>query len=56
MRLGPDRRGELRVDQVLHPSLEEPAEQVLGVAIAETADQVGNSGIIITGHRVVPSQ
>ena len=51
-----NRRGELRVDQVLHPRPQEPTEQVLGVTIAETADQIGNSGIIVMGHRVVPSQ
>jgi len=54
--LGTDRRAERSVNQVLHPPFEQPAEQVLAVTITETADQVGNSGIIVMGHRVVPSQ
>jgi hypothetical protein len=32
---------------------QQPAEQVLGVSVTQSSDQVGNSGIIITGHRVV---
>ncbi len=53
MRLSADRRRELGIDQVLHPALEQPAEQILGVTITESTDQVGNSGIIVMGHRVV---
>jgi hypothetical protein len=36
----------------LHASLKELAEQFLAVTIAETRQQIGNSGIIITGHPV----
>jgi hypothetical protein len=53
VRPGPDRSREFGIDQVLHAPLEQPAEQVLGVSVAQSTDQVGNSGIIVTGHRVV---
>jgi hypothetical protein len=56
MELSTDRGEQLRVDQVLHPSFQESAEQVFGVSVAETTDQVGHSGIIVMRHRVVPSQ
>jgi hypothetical protein len=49
---GADRRGELSVDQLLHPGLEQPTEQLLAVTVAETRQQVSNSGIIVMGHRV----
>ena len=51
--LGADRGGELGVDQVLHAPLEQPAEQILRVTVAQATKQVSNSGIIVTGHRVV---
>ena len=55
MGLSTDRGRELRVDQVLHAPLEQPPEQILRVTVAQSTNQVGNSGIIITGHRVVSS-
>ena len=35
------------------PRFEQPAEQLLGVAVTQAREQVGNSGIIVMGHRVV---
>jgi len=52
MRSGADRRGELGIDQFLHPVLQQPAEQLPAVTLTQPRQQVGNSGIIIKGHRV----
>ena len=52
MRGGADHRGQLGIDQLLHPSLEEPTEQLLAVPVAQARQQVSNSGIIVMGHRV----
>src|SRR3546814_13402940 len=51
----PDRRGELRVDQILHAPLHQPAEQVGRIRVPQARDKVSNSGIIFMGHRVVIS-
>ncbi len=47
-----DRRGQLGVDQFLHPVLQQPAEQLLGSPSPSRATASGNSGIIVMGHRV----
>lgn len=52
VRGGADHRGQLGVDQLLHARLEQPAEQLLAVAVAQSREQVSNSGIIVMGHRV----
>ena len=52
MELCADRRGQLGVDQLLHPALQQPAEQILAVAVAELRDKVVEAGIIMVGHRV----
>lgn len=49
---GADRRGGLGVDQPLHALLQQPAEQLLAVAVTKARHQVGTSGIIVMGHRV----
>src|SRR5215207_2226706 len=49
---GADRRGQLGVDQFLHPVLQQPAEQLPAVTLTQPRQQVRNSGIIVMGHRV----
>src|SRR5829696_10569826 len=49
---GADRRGQLGVDQFLHPVLQQPAKQLPAVTLTEPRQQVRNSGIIVMGHRV----
>ena len=51
--LGADSGGQLGVDQLLESPLEQPSEQVTGAAVTQSFHQVGNSGIIIVGHRVI---
>jgi hypothetical protein len=52
MQLGTDRRRQLGIDQFLHPALQQRAEQVLGIAVAQVREQVVEAGIIMVGHRV----
>src|SRR5829696_499013 len=49
---GADRRGQLGVDQFLHPVLQQPAKQLPAVTLTEPRQQVRYSGIIVMGHRV----
>lgn len=48
---GADHRGQLGVDQLLRPLLEQPAEQLPAVPVVQARRQVGNPGIIVMGAR-----
>jgi hypothetical protein len=51
--LSTNRSTQLGVNQVLHPSLHKPTEQISRIGVAQTGNKVSNSGIIIVvGHRV----
>jgi len=54
MRLRPNRLGQLGVDQILKGTLHQLTKQITNPVTTKFCDQLTNSCIMFTGHRVTP--